>query len=77
MPRDATVIAILPPGSSDSAIALGNLRHRGLAVTVLLNMFDELDFAEAAGPFLAEGIEPRQLKDEQSIVEICRGLALR
>ena len=77
MPRDATVIAILPPGSSESAVALGNLRHRGYAVTVLLNMHDEWDFATAAAPFLAEGIDTRQLKDETSIMEICRGLALR
>src|SRR5947199_348691 len=56
MPRDATVIAILPPGSADSALALGNLRRRGFAVTVLLNLFDEMDFSDAAGPFLAETI---------------------
>lgn len=77
MPRDATVIAILPPGPSESAVALGNLRHRGYAVTVLLNMHDEWDFATAAAPFLAEGIDTRQLKDETSIMEICRSLALR
>src|SRR6478736_2173907 len=73
MPRDATVIAILPPGSTESAIALGNLRRRGFAVTALLNMHDEWDFAIASAPFLAEGIETRQLKDETSIMEICRG----
>jgi uncharacterized protein (DUF58 family) len=77
MPRDATVIAILPPGSTDSAIALGNLRRRGFAVTVILNLHDEWDFAAASGPYLAEGIQTRHLKDEQSIMEICRGLALR
>jgi uncharacterized protein (DUF58 family) len=77
MPRDATVIAILPPGTSESAMALGNLHRRGYAVTVLLNMHDEWDFAIAAAPFLAEGIDVRQLKDEDSIMEICRGLALR
>jgi uncharacterized protein (DUF58 family) len=77
MPRDATVIAILPPGSSESAIALGNLRRRGYAVTALLNMFEEYDFADAAGRLLAEGIEVRHLRDESSIMEICRRLALR
>jgi hypothetical protein len=77
LPRDATVIAIVPPGSTESAIALGNLRRRGFAVTVLLNLHDEWDFAEAAGPFLAEGIDVRHLKDEASIVEICRSFALR
>jgi uncharacterized repeat protein (TIGR01451 family) len=77
MPRDATVIAILPPGSSESAIALGNLRRRGFAVTVLLNMFEEWDFALAAAPFLAEHIDVKHLKDESSIMEICRSFALR
>ncbi|HZN33224.1 MAG TPA: DUF58 domain-containing protein [Pirellulaceae bacterium] len=77
MPRDATVIAILPPGSRESAAALGNLRRRGFAVTALVNMFDDYDFAEAAAPLLAEGIGVKQLKDEGSIMEICRRLALR
>src|SRR5437868_1977657 len=77
MPRDATVIAILPPGSTDSAIALGNLRRRGFAVTALLNMHDEWDFALASAPFLAERVETRHLKDETSIMEICRAFALR
>ena len=51
MPRDATVIAILPPGSTESAIALGNLRRRGFAVTAILNMYEDYDFADAAAPF--------------------------
>jgi uncharacterized protein (DUF58 family) len=77
LPRDATVIAILPPGSLESALALGNLRRGGFAVTALLNLHEEWDFAQAAGPFLAEGIDVRHLKDENSILEICRSLALR
>jgi uncharacterized repeat protein (TIGR01451 family) len=77
MPRDATVIAILPPSSTESAIALSDLRRRGFAVTVVLNLFERSDFAQAAAPFLAERIETRHLQDEASIMEICRGLALR
>jgi uncharacterized protein (DUF58 family) len=77
IPRDATVIAILPPGLTESALALGNLRRRGFAVTALLNMYEEWDYAIAAAPFLAEGIDTRHLKDETSIMEICRSLALR
>ena len=77
MPRDATVIAILPGSSEESALALGMLKRRGFAVTVILNLFETYDFADAAAPFLAEGIQTRQLRDEQSIVEICRQLALR
>jgi uncharacterized repeat protein (TIGR01451 family) len=77
MPRDATVIAILPGSSQESALALGMLRRRGFAVTVILNLFETYDFADAAAPFLAEGMEVRQLQGEQSIVEICRQFALR
>jgi hypothetical protein len=77
LPRDATVIAILPPGSTESAVALGNLRRRGFAVTVLVNMFEEHEFADAAGPLLAERLDVRHLKDESSIMEICRSFSLR
>lgn len=74
LPRDATVIAIVPPGQIESAIALGNLRRRGFAVTVILNVFDDWEYATAAGPFLAEGVHTRQLREEAAIPEICRGL---
>jgi hypothetical protein len=82
MPRDATVIAIVPgssnPASSqESALALGMLRRRGFSVTAILNLFESYDFADAAGPYLAEGIQTQHLRDEQSIVEICRRFALR
>ena len=77
LPRDATVIAILPGGQRESALALGNLRRRGFAVTAILNLYEEVDFADASAPFLAEGIETRHLKDEQSIGEICRSFGLR
>jgi uncharacterized protein (DUF58 family) len=72
LPRDATVIAILPRVTSEDAIALGNLRRRGLAVTAILNLWDRNDFATASGPLLAQGIETRHLKDEQSLAEICQ-----
>jgi uncharacterized repeat protein (TIGR01451 family) len=77
MPRDASVIAIVPPGSVESAIALGNLRRRGFAVTAVLNLYEAWDYATAAGPYLAEGITTRHLKDEGSISEICQNLLLR
>ena len=50
MPRDATVIAIVPPKSENAAIALGNLRRRGFAVTVLLNLYEDYDYSLLAGP---------------------------
>jgi uncharacterized protein (DUF58 family) len=77
LPRDATVIAIVPRPSSETALALGLLRRRGLAVVAILNMYEAYDFAVASGPFVSEGIETRHLKDEQSISEICRQFVLR
>jgi hypothetical protein len=77
MPRDATVIAILPGGSPEVALALSNLRRRGFAVTVILNMYESEAFADASAPFLAERIGTQQLRDEASIAEICRTLVLR
>jgi hypothetical protein len=53
------------------------MRRRGFAVTAILNLYETYDFADAAGPYLAEGIETRHLQGEQSIVEICRSYALR
>jgi uncharacterized repeat protein (TIGR01451 family) len=77
LPRDATIVAILAHGDETSAIALSNLRRRGFAITVLLNLFDHYEYSRAAGYFQAEGMETRHLKDEQSIADICRQYALR
>ena len=77
MPRDATIIAILPNVPTETAITLGSLRRQGYAVTAILNLYDEYDFAQAAGPLIAEGIDVQQLKDESSIVSVCRKFVLR
>jgi uncharacterized repeat protein (TIGR01451 family) len=77
IPRDATVVAILPQVTEQHAIALGNLKRRGFAVTAALNLYEEYDFAQASGPLLTQGIETRHLRDEAAIVSFCRQLALR
>jgi uncharacterized protein (DUF58 family) len=77
MPRDATVVAILPSVSEQNAVALGNLKRQGFAVTAIISVFEEYEFAQAAGPLLAQGIETRQLKDEPSITNLCRQYLLR
>lgn len=76
LPRDATLIAILPKGSVEHALALGSLRRQGFAVTVILAVYEIYDFAQASVPFLAEGIEVRHLQNEDSIREICQQFAL-
>ena len=77
LPRDATVIAILPTVRPEFSVALGNLRRNGYAVEVILNMYVEFDFARASGPLLAQGIATHHLKDEDAIVSVCRQFVLR
>ncbi len=77
MPRDATVIVLLPRVDDQAAIALGNLRRRGFAITAFVNLYDEFEYAEAAGKLLAEGVEVRQLVDRESVATLCRRYVLR
>jgi hypothetical protein len=77
MPRDATIVALLPSVNEQNAVALGNLKRQGFAVTAIVSVFEEYDFAQAAGPLLAQGIETRQLKDEPGITNLCRQYLLR
>jgi len=71
------VVALLPAVTAETAIALGNLRRRGLAVTAIVNLYDQGDFEQASARLLAEGIEARHLRDREAIVTICRNYVLR
>ena len=77
LPRDATVIAILPEVTEAIAIALGNLRRRGYAVTAVLVMFGEVEYfdwaapPEWAGRLLGEGVDFRRIDDEQTLAALC------
>jgi uncharacterized protein (DUF58 family) len=77
IPRDATVLAILPRVTSEFAVALHNLRRQGFAVSAVLNVYDEYDFAQASGPLLANGIPTHHLRSEAAIVSVCRTVLLR
>ena len=77
MPRDATVVAILPAVTEQAAIALGNLKRRGFAVEAILNLYDEYDFAIASGPLLSQGIATHHLKGEADVPDMCRRFLLR
>jgi uncharacterized repeat protein (TIGR01451 family) len=76
LPRDATVIVLLEQVSDQSAIALGNLRRQGYAVTAFVSIFDEFEYAAAAGKLMAEGIEVRQLLNRESVAAMCRRYVL-
>ena len=77
MPRDATVLALLPAVSPEVLIALTNLKRRGLVVSAIVNVHDEFEFAAVAGPLLAAGIDAYHLKDEAGVATVCRRFVLR
>jgi uncharacterized protein (DUF58 family) len=56
IPRDATVIAILPQVPVETAIALGTLRRQGFAVTAILIGLDDGEKLVAHGRLLAETV---------------------
>jgi uncharacterized protein (DUF58 family) len=73
LPRDATVLAVLPDVPAETAIALGNLRRRGLAVACVLVLLDEDALERAYVRLLAEGIRDlRHLSSEAELPDICR-----
>jgi uncharacterized repeat protein (TIGR01451 family) len=77
LPRDATIVALLTSPSIETAGALGELRRKGLAVTAILNLFDDTEFERASAQLAAEGIEARHLKNVEALPTLCREYALR
>jgi uncharacterized protein (DUF58 family) len=77
MPRDATVLAIVTKVSLETAVALGELRRRGFAVTAVVNAYHVHEFEAACGPLMGEGIEARQLPDEAAIATMCEDYLMR
>lgn len=72
LPRDATALAVLPAVSAETAIALGNLRRRGLAVAVVLVMMDATALEQAFARLTAEGIRDlRHLAREEELPDLC------
>jgi uncharacterized protein (DUF58 family) len=77
LPQSASVIAILSRVTPEIAIALGTLRRRGMAVTAIINVFDEQHFAELSAYLLSERVETRHLKDRAAIPRVCMNCVLR
>ena len=63
MPRDATIIAVLPRATVDTAIALGTLRRRGYAVAAVLILLDEDQYAASAAGFPRASLGAAALDD--------------
>jgi uncharacterized protein (DUF58 family) len=72
LPRDATVVAVVAEVTTETALALGNLKRRGLAVTAILIMFEENALEKAAGRLLAEGIDVRHVRDDATLAAVCQ-----
>lgn len=77
IPRDATVIVIVPSITMENAVALGSLARQGYSVEVIVNCFSEEEFAVTSGPLLVEGIMTRHLRDETAVAAICEKQILR
>ena len=77
MPRDATVLAIVPRVDDETAVALGHLKRRGYAVSALLNVHDNYSFSHASAKLLSQGIATYHLRDEESISTVCQNYLMR
>ncbi len=78
LPRDATVVAILPEVSVETALTLGNLHRQGYAVSAVLILIDGDHFEQAYGRLMAEGVRDiRHLKDEEELPTLCQQEVLR
>jgi uncharacterized protein (DUF58 family) len=68
LPRDATVIALLPAAPVETSTALGNLRRQGFAVTAILIGMDDEERPKAHGRLLAEGVrDVRSINSEEEL----------
>jgi len=76
LPRDATVVAILPGASEATALALGSLRRRGFAVTAVVVLPDD-ETSAGVDRLMAAGIEVRTVADELSIGNLCSQAVVR
>jgi len=68
MPRDATVIAIVPRVTVETSTMLGSLRRQGFAVTAILIGLEDDERSQAHGRLLAENIrDVRHVNTEQEL----------
>ncbi len=73
LPKDATIVAVLPAVSVETAVALGMMRRQGYAISaVLIGLADDGsdDRAVAVGRLVAEGIRDVRLVDSAALLEL-------
>jgi uncharacterized protein (DUF58 family) len=68
LPRDATVIAVLPAVSIETSTTLGNLRRQGFAVSAILIGLADEELLIAHGRLLAESVrDVRHVNSEEEL----------
>jgi uncharacterized protein (DUF58 family) len=73
LPRDATIVCVMAEALEETAIALGNLRRSGFAVSVILIWPEDATLEQSYGRLLAEGVrDVRILKSEAELPELCQ-----
>ena len=72
LPRDATVVAVLPAVRVEAALALGGLKRHGFAVTAILINLESEELERAYGRLVAEGMDVRHLRDETELPALCQ-----
>lgn len=77
LPRNATVVVVVPTVDDATILAMSMLRRQGFVVAAVLNLWDDYAFSVASGPLLAAGIETYQLKDEAGIASVVAPLVHR
>jgi uncharacterized protein (DUF58 family) len=78
LPRDATALAVLPEVTEATAVALGNLKRRGMAVAAVLVMMDDDGLERAYKRLMAEGIRDlRHCAKEEELPDIARNAVHR
>lgn len=93
LPRDATIIVILGEVTTETALALGNLKRSGFAITAIV-VFQESDsssmgdatgtrfidssgMVDKIGRLIAEGIDVRHIDDEAGVGQLCSSQLIR
>jgi uncharacterized protein (DUF58 family) len=72
LPRDATIIALVPAVNDQTAIALGSLKRQGYAISVVLVLMSEDDVPTTYGRLAAQGIrDVRPLPSEEALPDLC------
>jgi uncharacterized protein (DUF58 family) len=73
LPRDATVVAIVPEASVETAVALGTLHRQGFAVTAILIAVEGRALERSHGRLMAEGVrDVRHLPRLEGLATLCR-----